>query len=51
MYGNASTASMNLASIESTTPPKYPAIRPMLTPAMVAITVVTIPTNREMRAP
>ena len=51
MKGNASTVSMNRARIVSTQPPKYPATRPMLTPATVAIAVVKIPTNSETRAP
>ena len=51
MNGNASTASMNLASTASIVPPKYPATSPMLTPATVAINVVLIPTNKEILAP
>src|ERR1022692_271801 len=51
MKGNARTVSMNLASTVSTQPPKYPATRPTLTPATVAIAVVRMPTNSEIRAP
>src|SRR5215467_6947550 len=51
IYGNASTASMNLASTVSTAPPKYPATSPMPTPATVAINVVLSPTNKEILAP
>ena len=32
-------------------PPKYPAIRPMVTPKVAAIRVVNTPTNSEIRAP
>ncbi len=42
---------MNRPSTWSTTPPKYPAIRPTDTPATVPMAVVTNPTNSEMRAP
>ena len=42
---------MNRARMESTMPPKYPAIRPTATPATTPIPVVTKPTNNEMRAP
>ncbi len=33
------------------TPPKYPAISPTPTPSTTAMSVVTTPTNNEMRAP
>ena len=42
---------MNRASTVSMIPPKYPAISPTATPSTVAISVVTMPTNSEMRAP
>ena len=51
MNGNASTASMILASTVSTQPPKSPAISPMLTPKTAATAVVNSPTNREICAP
>ncbi len=47
MNGKARAASKNRARIASTTPPKYPAIRPSVTPATVAIAVVSRPTNSE----
>ena len=51
MYGKASTASVNRASTVSMIPPKYPAMSPTVTPSTEAISVVTMPTNSEMRTP
>ena len=49
--GNESTRSMNRDSSESTTPPRNPAIRPMVVPMMTALTLDTMPTTSEIRAP
>ena len=49
--GTASSQSMNRASTESTSPPKYPAASPMIVPPTTVTAVATTPTNSEIRAP
>src|SRR6185312_3290751 len=49
--GNDSTRSMNRDSTESASPPRKPAVSPMVVPMMTALMLENTPTISEIRAP
>ena len=49
--GSDSTTSMNRDNTLSTGPPKYPAVRPTITPTTTARPEATTPTSSDIRAP